>query len=234
MLPTWPNWLGSARMCGTGSSRSRSRAPFEQGDPRGVHDAGRRRPAARVRVVGGAFQRDRRGSSGCVVRRPAGDLPQHQRHREHPARDPERVRVPLQRPGDRIPRPPRLRPPRRRTVGGRAADGAIGCRRLRRAVHRRHRVGLRPRRLHHELLRSRRGGRAGRGEPGRVLRLQARPARRSPRDPEALGGGEGREDGLRARTPRRRQHPLHGCHRRRIGPGSASRMPRSRNSLGRR
>ena len=166
-------------------------------------------PQPEFGVVGGALQRDRGGSAGCVVRGSAGDVPEHQRHREHPRRDPQRVRVALQRPGDRVPRAPRLRPPRRRALRGRPADGAIGCRRLRRAVHRRHRVRLRPRGVHHQLVRARRGRRAGRREPRRVLRLQARPARRSPGDPEAVGGGEGHADGLRRRHARRRQHRLH-------------------------
>ena len=192
------------------------------------------RSAAGLGLVGGAVQRDGGGSAGCVVRGSAGDVPQHQRHRQHARRDPQRVRVALQRPGDRLPGAPRLRPPRRRAVGGRAADGALGCRCLRRAVHRRHRVGLRPRGVHHELLRARRGRRAGRGEPGRVLRLQARPARRAPGDPEAVGGGEGREDGLRRRHPRRRQHGLHRRRRTRSARSSASRMPRWRSWAGRR
>ena len=206
--PTWRSWPGSARMCGSGSWRSR----FPRSSrTRSVRRTRRwsRRSAARVRVVGGALQRDCRGPSGCLVRRSAGDVPEHQRHREHPRRRPERVRVALQRPCDRVPRAPWLRPPRRRAVGGRTADGAIGCRCLRRAVHRRHRVGVRPRRVHHELVRARRGGRPGRRQPGRVLRLQARAAGRSSGDPEAVGGGEGREDGLRPRQPRRRQHRLH-------------------------
>ena len=178
----------SARTCASGSSSSRCRRTLEA-DIRSAYATPRReRPGARVGVVGGAFQRDGRGPARCVVRRSAGDLPQHQRHRQRPRRDPQRLRVAVQRPRDRLPRAPRLRPPRRRAVGGRPADGAIGCRRLRRAVHRRHRVRVRPCRLHHELVRARRGGRAGRGQPRRVLRLQARAARRASGDPEALGG----------------------------------------------
>ena len=189
----------SARTCGSGSRSSRSRLRSRPTSATAYATLVDERPAAGVGVVGGALQRDRRRPAGCVVRGSAGDVPEHQRHREHPRRDPQRVRVAVQRPGDRVPRAPRLRPPRRRAVRGRPADGAIGCRGLRRAVHRRHRVRLRPRGVHHQLVRARRGGRAGRGEPGRVLRLQARPARGSPGDPEAVGGGEGREDGLRRR-----------------------------------
>ena len=209
-------------------------AHVREGHPRGVRDAGRQRSAARVRVVGGALQRHCRRPSGCLVRRSAGDLPEHQRHREHPLRDPERVRLAVQRPGHRVPRAPRVRPPRRRAVGGRAADGAIGCRCLRRPVHRRHRVGLRPRGVHHQLVRTRRGGRAGRRQPGRVLRLQAGAAGRSSGDPEALGGGEGREDGLRARHATWAAAPSSPMSRRRIARASASRMPRWRNWAGRR
>ena len=44
-----------------------------------------------------------------------------------------------------------------------------------------------------------RGGRAGRGEPGRVLRLQAVAARRAPRDPQARYRRQGHQDGLHRR-----------------------------------
>ena len=71
-------------------------------------------------------------------------------------------------------------------------------------------------------------------EPGRVLRLQARPARRPPRDPEAGRGGEGGEDGLRTRAPRRRQHRASRMSPPPIAPGSASPTPKSRSSAGRR
>ena len=45
--------------------------------------------------------------------------------------------------------------------------------------------GLRRRGVHHLVVRAGRGGRAGRGEPRRVLRLQAGAARRPPGDPQA-------------------------------------------------
>ena len=209
-------------------------AAFESDIRARVRVARRERPAARDGLVGGAVQRDGGGPAGCLVRGSAGDVPEHQRDREHPRRDPQRVRVAVQRPGDRVPGAPRLRPPRRGAVGGDPADGAIGCRRLRRPVHRRHRIGVRPGRVHHELVRARRGGRAGGGEPGRVLRLQAGAAGGAPGDPEAVGGGEGAQDGLRRRHPRRREHRVHRRRRWPIARSSASPMPRSRSSAGRR
>ena len=48
----------------------------------------------------------------------------------------------------------------------------------RRDVHARHRIGLPRRGVHHRLLGPGRDGGAGRGQPGRVLRLQAGAARR--------------------------------------------------------
>ena len=56
------------------------------------------------------------------------------------AGDPRGVRLALQRPGDRLPRAPRLRPRRRGALGRRAADGALRHRGLRRDVHDGHRV----------------------------------------------------------------------------------------------
>ena len=104
-------------------------------------------------------------------------------------RDPRGVRLALQRPGDRLPGAPRLRPRRRGAVGGvqrmvRSDIGASGVH-----VHHGHRVRLRRRGVHHLVLRARRGGGAGRGQPGRVLRLQAGPAR--PGRPAILKRGVG-------------------------------------------
>ena len=138
--------------------------------PGGVRRA---RGRARRRVLRRTVQRDRRGPARRVVRRPAGDLPEHQGHRRRAAGDPRGVRLALQRPGDRLPRAPRLRPRRRRALGRGAADGALRHRRLGRDVHDGHRVRVRRRGVHHLGLRARRGRRAGRGEPRRVLRLQA-------------------------------------------------------------
>ena len=112
-----------------GRRRSRSRADLEA-DIRAAYErlVGERR---RRRLVRGALQRDRGGPARRVVRRSAGDVPQRPRHRRDPDRDPRGVRLALQRPGDRLPGAPRLRPRRRRAVGGGAADGALGRRRLR-------------------------------------------------------------------------------------------------------
>ena len=63
--------------------------------------------------------------------------------------DQARLRLALQRPRHLLPRAPGLRPRRRRAVGGGAAHGAQRPRRERRDVHARHRVRLRPGRVHH-------------------------------------------------------------------------------------
>ena len=92
------------------------------------------------------------------------------------------LRLALQRSRDRLSRAPRLQARGRVPVRRRAADGALGRRRVRRAVHARYRIRLPRRGVHHRQLRPRRKRRAGRGESGRVLRLQADAARRaSPR-----------------------------------------------------
>ena len=122
--------------------------------------------------------------------------------RQHPARDQEGLRLPLQRPRDRLPRAQQLRPRRRRAVGRRAADGALRHRLVRCDVHHRHRVRLPRRGVRHQQLRPRRGGRAGRGQPRRVLRLQARPARRAaPRSSSAASAARPPRWSTR-RTPR--------------------------------
>ena len=111
----------------------------------------------------------------CLLRRAAGNLPERPRHREHPARHQGRVRVPLQRPGHRLPRAPQVRTRRGGALRRHPADGAFRRRGLRRHVHHGHGVRVPGRRVRHVLLRPRRGRRPGRRQPGRVLRLQARP-----------------------------------------------------------
>ena len=126
----------------------------------------------------GALLGDRRGSAGCLVRRPAGDLPQRARRGGGAARDARGVRLAVQRPRHLLPRAPGLRSRRGGAVGRRAAHGAQRPGRERRHVHARHRIGIPRRGVHHRLLRARRDRGAGRGQPGRVLRLQAGAARR--------------------------------------------------------
>ena len=140
----------------------------------------------RSRRDGGAVVRrtllgHRGGPARRLLRRPAGDLPQRARHRRGAAVDPRGLRLALQRPRDQLPRAPRLRPRRRRHLRRRAEDGPLRRRRLRRDVHDGHRVGLPRRGVHHLGVRPGGGGRAGRGQPRRVLRLQARAARRPAR-----------------------------------------------------
>ena len=92
---------------------------------------------------------------------------------------------------------------RRRAVGRRAADGAQRPRRRRRDVHARHRVGLRPGGVHHRRVRPGRDRRAGRGQSGRVLRLQAQPRRAAGRRSCARRvGGKAHQDGVHRRAQR--------------------------------
>ena len=78
------------------------------------------------------------------------------------------------------------------------------------------------------VVRSRRGGRAGCGESRRVLRLQARAARRSACHPQAGRRLEGHQDGLH-RRPRRRPHDGVRGHR----PGrAAAAQPHRRRGRG--
>ena len=132
-------------------------------------------------------------------------------------RDPRGVRLALQRPGDRLPRAPRLRARRRRAVGRRAADGALRHRRLRGDVHDGHRVRLHRRGVRHLGVRPRRGRRAGRGQPRRVLRLQARAARRPPGGAQARRRRQGDQDGLHRRRDGRPDHRVRRRRRRRTG-----------------
>ena len=90
--------------------------------------------------------------------------------------------------------------------------GAVG-----RHVHARHRVRLRPGRVHHGVVRPRRDGRAGRGESGRVLRLQAEPRRRPAGDP-AQDASAARRSGWYSPT--------------RSGPGSRPRRAESPTTSG--
>ena len=89
-------------------------------------------------------------------------------------------------------------------------------RRVRGDVHDGHRVRLRRRGVHHLVLRAGRGGGAGRGEPGRVLRLQAGAARRPSGDPASAAWG--------ARRPRWSTPPIP---RSAAPPSSSTSTPRS-------
>ena len=93
-----------------------------------------------------------------------------------------------------------------RALGRRPADGALRRRRLRRDVHHGHRVRLPRRRLHHLLLRPRRGRRPGRGQPGRVLRLQARAAGRPARPSSSAAWATRRPRWSTPSEPRGRPH----------------------------
>ncbi len=70
-------------------------------------------------------------------------------------------------------------------------------------VHARHRVGIRRGGAHHFVVRTRRIGRAGRGEPGRVLRLQAEPRRGPSGDPAQERRQQDDADGARRQRQRR-------------------------------
>ena len=113
-------------------------------------------------------------------------------------RDARSVRLAVQRPRHRLSRAPGLRSQRGRAVGRRAAHGAQRPGLERRHVHARHRLRLPRRGVHHRLLRPGRNRGAGRGESGRVLRLQAGAARRQARRPAPQPRRQGHQDGVRA------------------------------------
>ena len=60
-------------------------------------------------LVRRALLRHGRGPARCLVRRPAGNLPQHPRHRQRAGGDPARLRLALQRPRHLLSRAPGLR-----------------------------------------------------------------------------------------------------------------------------
>ena len=147
-------------------------AALEAGDPREFDDAvGRRSPSASLR---GALVGHRRRPARRLVRRPAGDLPQRRRHRRRAATACSEVFASLY--NDRA-------IAYRVHKGFAHADVALsaGVQRMVRSD-----LGaagvmftldtesrLQRRRVHHLELRPGRDGGAGRGQPGRVLRLQA-------------------------------------------------------------
>ncbi len=148
-------------------------------DPGSVRRRGPGRCAGELRR---ALLRHRRGPARRLLRGPAGDLPQHPRRRARARGREARLRLALQRPRHRLPRAQGLQACRGVDLRGRAAHGAQRPRRRGRHVHHGHRVGLPRGGVHHLELRPGRDGGAGRGEPGRVLRLEAMPrARASPR-----------------------------------------------------
>ena len=97
----------------------------------------------------------------------------------------------------------------------------------RRDVHARHGLRLPQRRLHHVVVRSRRNRRAGRGESGRVLRLQAGAALRPRTDPAPHARREGHQDGVRRARQQRAHRDRRRC-RRKIA--AASRSPTTTSS----
>ncbi len=156
-----------------------------------------RDPVRNGRVLGRPLVRHGRGSAGRLLRRAAGDLPERPRPHQRQEAHPRGVRLALQRPRDRLSRAPGFRSQPGRAVGRHPEDGAVGPGRERRHVHPGHRIRIPGRRLRHLELRARRDGRAGRGQPRRVLRPQADPARRSPGGAAPQRRGQGNQDGLR-------------------------------------
>ena len=144
------------------------------------------------------------------------------------------VRLAVQRPRDRLPRAPGLRSLAGRAVGRRPAHGAQRPRRERRDVHARHRLRLPRRRVHHRLVGPRRDRRAGRGEPRRVLRLQAGAARRAPADPAPHARRQGDQDDLRDGAAGRPSASSRSTCPRPTGCASASPTPTCSSSRARR
>ena len=185
---------------------------------RSDRDAGQWRRSARSALVG-----DRGGSPGRVLRRAAGDDPERARIEVSARRDAPGLCLALQRPRHFLPRAPGIRSRAGCDLGRRAAHGAKRHRRERRDVHARYRVRLPRCSLHHGVMGPRRAGRAGRGEPRRILRIQARAAGRSRGDHPAQPRVEGLPHGLRGGT---RSRPL--------GRGRGGRGKRPRALLHRR
>ena len=154
--------------------------------------------------MGGAIVGDGRGPARCLVRRTAGNISQYQWLGQYTSCGKGGICQPLQRSRDRLSRPPGLRARRRRAVGRRPADGPQRPRRRGCDVHARHRVGLRPGGVHHGVVRPGRDGRAGRGQPRRVLRLQAEPRGGPAGDPSQDRRGQGDPDDIRRRAEGRR------------------------------
>ena len=96
----------------------------------------------------------------------------------------------------------------------RSDTGAAG-----RDVHARHRIGLRSGRADHIGVRARRVRRAGRGESGRVLRLQAEPRRGASGDPAQEHRQQGDADGPRRRGQCRASRHASSTCRKRSGCG---------------
>ena len=186
----------SARWCEGAAMPARARAP----DPRrNTRASPRDQPNASFAVRSSATAEDLPDASFAG---PAGDLPQHPRRRERARGGEARLRLALQRPRHRLPRAQGLRARRGVDLRGRAAHGAQRPGRRRRRVHAGHRVGLPRGGVHHLGLRPGRDGGAGRGEPGRVLRLEAVPRRGQARDPAPRAWAPRRSSSCS--TPRRR------------------------------
>ncbi len=120
----------------------------------------------------------------------------------------------FQRPRNCLSRAQQFRSQRRGPVGRRAAHGAQRSGRRRRHVHARYGLGLSRGGIRHLLVRSRRDRRAGRGQSGRVLRLQARASRRPPFGAAQESRAEGDQDDIR-----RARRTGTGAHRRRGARG---------------
>ncbi len=177
---------------------------------------------------GGALLGHRRGPAGCLLRRAAGDLPQRARRCGGAGRDARRVRLAVQRPRDLLPRAPGLR--------SRAVALSAGVQHMVRSDLGASGVmftldtdsGFRDVVFITAVVGARRDRGAGRGEPGRVLRLQARAARRQARDraPQARRQGASRWSTPPAGSGRA------GHDRRRAAGGPPAFLPQRRRSRG--
>ncbi len=195
-------------------------ADLEQRHPVRLRRARRGRRHGR-RELGRPLERHGGGPARRVLRRAAGDLPQRQWHRQHPARHQARLRVPLQRPRHRLPRPQQLRPLGRRALRGRPADGPLRPRRVRSHVHHRHRVRLSatPSSSPVPTASARQSCRARSTRTSSTS--TSRPSRAGPSgDPQARRGRQGDEDGLHAETrpwaARRSSSPVDAADQRRF------------------
>ena len=161
------------RHSGRAAARRPHRRPFADAYRR--LEAAVRRQLRRRR----AQQRHGRGSARRELRRPAGDLSQHPRRGDAARRRQALLRLALHRSRDRLPGASRLRPHAGGAVGRRAEDGAVRSRQRGRDVLDRYRDRVLQRRPDHRRLRAWRERRAGHGQSGRVLRVQADAATRT-------------------------------------------------------
>ena len=221
-------WPRSAQQIRDGDRRAAASRPTSRPTSATAYDDARRRATTEASLRG-AVERDRRGPAGRVVRRAAGDLPQHPRHRRvlHAIREVfaslynDRAiayRVHHDFDHDDVALSAGVQRMVRSDVGASGVMFTMDTE-----------SGFDDAVFITSSLRARRGGRAGRGQPRRVLRLQARAARRAGRRSSSAAWAARRPRWSTPTTPSVGQH--HRVRRRRPRPsGGCSASPTTRSS----